>query len=150
VKGAKLLSSLGVAMLIYVASACGAGSDVRTAFQKFVSVQNAHDLASLKAMLLDSPDFLWISGGVAIWGRDAAMRQFAALYKGTWKLEPNMAGFKAQKLDDSVTAVFVPLTVTFAAPGKPSVKLKQLMSQIYMRIGGDWKLAKILPTPSAN
>jgi len=24
------------------------------------------------------------------------------------------------------------------------------MSQIYMRIGGDWKLAKILPTPSAN
>jgi hypothetical protein len=149
-RGMKLLLSPGIAMLICVASAFAAGPDVRTTFQKFVSAQNAHDLASLKPMLLDSPDFLWVAGGVAIWGRDAAMREFAALYKGTWKLEPNMAGFKSHNLDDSVVAVFVPITVTVAAAGKKGVKLKLLMSQIYMRVGNEWKLVKILSTPSTN
>lgn len=149
-KRMNLLLSLGMAVLLSAASAFAAEPDVRTTFQKFVSAQNTHDLASLKPLLLDSPDFLWISGGVAIWGRDAAMRQFAAFYKGTWKLEPNMSGFRAQKLDDSVTAVFVPVTITFALPGKPSKNLKLLMNQIYMRVGGDWKLARILPTPSAR
>jgi hypothetical protein len=136
-KGTKLLSIL--ALLISVASASAAGSDVRTAFQKFVTVQNAHDLASLKSILLDSPDFLWISAGTPIWGRDAALRQFAALYKGSWKLESDMAGFKAQQLGDGVAVVFVPVTITVGAPGKPKVKVKLLMSQIYARVGNDWK-----------
>jgi hypothetical protein len=146
----KLLLTFAIALLLWAAAASAAEADLRAAFQKYIAVQNAHDLAALKPLLLDSPDFLWISGGVAIWGRDAALRKFAALYKGTWKLQPNMAAFKEQQLGNDVVVIFVPVAITVAPPGKPSVRLKSLMSQIYFRAGGDWKVAKILPAPAGS
>jgi hypothetical protein len=41
-------------------------------FAKFVAAQNAHDLKAVGELLQDSPQFLWITRGVPIWGRDAA------------------------------------------------------------------------------
>jgi hypothetical protein len=149
-KGLKFIAGLCLASLLALEPAHAASPDLRPAFQEFVVVQNARDLTKLKLVLLDSPDFLWVSGGVAIWGRDAALRRFAELYKGTWKLEPNMAAYRSQQLAADVAEIFVPILITVGPAGKPATKLKVLMNLIYIHVGNDWKLAKILPAPAAG
>src|SRR5713226_1685920 len=59
--------------------------DIRATFDRFVVAQNAHDIKALESLLLKSPDFLWVTRGAPVWGSDAALKRFAALYEGTWR-----------------------------------------------------------------
>jgi hypothetical protein len=68
--------------------------DARATFDRFVAAQNAHDLKAVEALLLDSPQFLWITRGTPVWGRAEALKRFEALYAGTWHLEPESAAFR--------------------------------------------------------
>ena len=72
-------------VLLAVAGVARAGSEdeVKALFAKFVAAQNAHDLKAVGELLQDSPQFLWITRGTPIWGRDAALKHFEALYQGT-------------------------------------------------------------------
>jgi ketosteroid isomerase-like protein len=64
--------------------------EVRALFEKFVAAQNAHDIKAVGELLQDSPQFLWITRGTPIWGRDAALKRFETLYQGSWFLEPKI------------------------------------------------------------
>ena len=46
-------------------------SEVTAVFRKFMAAQNAHDIAIVGEIILDSPDFLWITEGTAVRGREA-------------------------------------------------------------------------------
>lgn len=94
--------------------------EARAVFEHFVAAQNAHDAAAVEGMLRASPEFLWITRGTAVWGSEAAMERFRALYKGTWHLEPEMAQFRAVALKDGVMQIFVPVLFTIGAPGQPA------------------------------
>jgi hypothetical protein len=72
----------------------GNEEDLKATFDQFIAAQNAHDLPALRDLLLDSPNFLWITRGSPIWGREAALKRFESLYQGTWKLSPEMAKLK--------------------------------------------------------
>jgi len=48
----------------------------RPIFERFVAAQNAHDEKEVSDLLIDTSDFLWITRGTAVWGRDAAMKRF--------------------------------------------------------------------------
>ena len=73
------------AVLIICAGSVQAGpeDEVKAQFSKFIAAQNAHDLKTVGDMLLDSPQFLWITRCAPIWGREAALKRFEALYQGT-------------------------------------------------------------------
>jgi hypothetical protein len=45
-------------------------------FAKSIAAQNAHDINAVGDILQDSPQFLWITRGVALSGRDAALKRF--------------------------------------------------------------------------
>jgi hypothetical protein len=66
--------------------------EVRAAFDRFVAAQNAHDIKEVESLLLSSADSLWITRGAPVWGSDAAIKRFAALYEGTWRLDPETPG----------------------------------------------------------
>jgi ketosteroid isomerase-like protein len=66
----------------------GTKDGVKAQFSRFVAAQNAHDLKAVGDMLLDGPQFLWITRGEPVWGREAALKRFEALYQGTWSLDP--------------------------------------------------------------
>jgi hypothetical protein len=55
------------AVLMICAGSVQAGpeDEVKAQFSKFVAAQNAHDLKAVGDMLLDSPQFLWITRGVS-------------------------------------------------------------------------------------
>ncbi len=150
-------AALGLAALATVsaggrgapAQTTSAGSaEARTLFERFVAAQNAHDAAAVEALLWDSPDFLWITRGQAIWGRTAAMERFRALYAGTWRLEPDMAQFRAVALGPGAAQLFVPVLFTIGAAGQPGQPARFLMNQTLRREGdGAWRVASILPIP---
>jgi hypothetical protein len=121
--------------------------EVRALFERFVSAQNAHDSAAVEAMLWNSPNFLWITRGVAIWGREAAMERFRTLNRGTWRLEPEMAQFRAISLSAETAQLFVPVLFTIGAAGQPAQPARFLMNQTLRREGNVWSIASILPIP---
>jgi hypothetical protein len=116
-------------------------------FERFVAAQNAHDPAAVEALLWNSPDFLWITRGVAVWGREAAMERFRALYRGTWRLEPDMAQFRAVTLGIGTAQLFVPVLFTIGPAGQPAQPTRFLLNQTLRREGDAWLIASILPIP---
>jgi hypothetical protein len=86
-------------------------------FERFVMVQNAHDANAVRDLLLDSPNFLWLSRGTTIWGRDAAMKRFETFYQGTWRLSPDSSSLKIIILGDSAAQLYAPIMFATGAPG---------------------------------
>jgi len=88
-----------VALSVLIRPLAAAPEDeVRAAFERFVAAQNEHDAKAVESLLLDSPNFLWITRGTPVWGADAAMKRFATLYQGTWRLDPDAASLKVMML----------------------------------------------------
>jgi ketosteroid isomerase-like protein len=123
--------------------------EVRATFDRFVAAQNAHDTKALESLLLNSPDFLWITRGAPIWGADAASKRFVALYQGTWRLEPEPSGFKVIMMGDSVAQLYVPILFTIGTPGQPPQQTKFLMNQVLVKTPTGWRVSSILPIPAA-
>lgn len=121
--------------------------EVRATFDRFVRAQNDHDLKAVEALLADSPDFLWITRGTAVWGRAEALSRFEVLYKGTWRLDPEEKAFRVVLAQGGVAQVFVPVTFAIGAPGQPAQTTRFLMNQTLVKTGTGWKVASILPIP---
>ena len=121
--------------------------EVRAVFDQFVKAQNSHDLQAVRELLLDSPNFLWVTRGAPIWGRDAALKRFEMLYQGTWKLSPDMANLKAVLLSDTTAQVHVPITFNIGAPGQPAPDAPFLMNQTLVKTAAGWRIANVLPIP---
>src|SRR6516164_259521 len=103
-----IFSMLILAMALSIGNAfAGTDNDVKAAFDRFVAAQNAHDISAVRDLLWDSPNFLWVTRGTPIWGRDAALKRFETLYQGTWKLSPDTSNFKVITLTDTSAQLFV-------------------------------------------
>ena len=121
--------------------------EVRATFERFVAAQNAHDVAAVRVLLVDSPTFLWISRGNAIWGNEAALKRFESLYQGTWKLSPDISGLKVLMLGETSAQVFVPIMFSIGPSGQPASDSLFLMNQTLVKNASGWRIASILPIP---
>lgn len=122
--------------------------ELRDAFNGFVAAQNAHDLRAVEGTLLPSMNFLWITRGTPIWGTDAALKRFAALYQGTWRLDPEIETLKIMMIGDNAAQLFVPITFTIGTGGQPAQTVRFLMNQILVKTPQDWRVSSILPIPA--
>jgi hypothetical protein len=98
-------------------------------------------------ILLNSPQFLWITRNTAVWGRDAALKRFEENYKGTWLLEAKFDEVKVTELSPGAAQLFVPAVFTIAPAGQTAQPRNFLLTQIYVRTIDGWRLATILPFP---
>jgi ketosteroid isomerase-like protein len=116
-----ILAMLAVVLTLSTGYAVAAADDeVKATFDRFVAAQNAHDVSAVRDLLLDSPNFLWVTRGAPIWGRDAALKRFETLYQGTWKLSPDTLNLRVVVLSDTTAQLFVPITFNSAPPGQPA------------------------------
>lgn len=122
--------------------------EVRQTFDRFVAAQNAHDVKAVEGLLLDSADFLWITRGTPVWGREAALKRFEALYKGTWQLAPEAGAVKVVMLGDGAAQLFVPISFSIGAPGQTPQTTRFLMNQVVVKTPAGWKVSAILPIPA--
>jgi ketosteroid isomerase-like protein len=121
--------------------------EVRSTFDRFVAAQNAHDLKAVESLLLGSPDFLWVTRGAPVWGQDAALKRFATLYEGTWRLDPEPASLKVIMIGEDVAQVYVQMMFTIGAASQPSQQVKFLMNQVLVKTQSGWRVSSILPIP---
>jgi uncharacterized protein (TIGR02246 family) len=145
------MPSIAVSLLLLsLSGAARAGSEdeVRSLFAKFVAAQNAHDLKAVGELLQDSPQFLWITRGTAVWGRDAALKRFEALYQGTWSLDPKMDELKVSELQPGVVQLYVPMTFMISPAGQTAQPTRFLMNQVVVKTADGWKVSSILPIPA--
>jgi uncharacterized protein (TIGR02246 family) len=126
----------------------GSQDEVKALFAKFVAAQNAHDLKAVGELLQDSPLFVWITRGVPIWGRDAALKRFEGLYQGTWSLDPKMDELKVIELQPGVAQVYVPVMFMISPAGQAAQPARFLMNQVVVKTADGWKVASILPIPA--
>jgi Domain of unknown function (DUF4440) len=122
--------------------------EVRAAFDQFVRAQNTHDVRALSDLLVDSPQFIWITRGAAVWGRDAALQRFAALYEGSWRLDPELASLRVVPMSDDVAQLCVPVEFTTGAPGQPPAHPRFLVNLILVKHSRAWLVKSILPIPA--
>ena len=124
--------AISLVLLTVAGTSARAGSEdkVKALFAKFVVAQNAHDLKAVGELLQDSPLFLWITRGVPIWGRDAALKRFEGLYQGTWSLDPKMDELKVIELQPGVAQVYVPITFILSPAGQAAQPARFLMNQL--------------------
>ena len=143
-----ILAMLAVVFTLPTGYALAAPDDeVKVTFDRFVSAQNAHDVSAVRDLLLDSPNFLWVTRGAPIWGRDAALKRFETLYQGTWKLSPDTLNLKVLVSSDTTAQLFVPITFNSAPPGQPAPDAPFLMNQTLVKTAAGWRIASILPIP---
>ena len=148
---ASLAALIGLALLLGAMArhpALAASEDeVRATFERFVAAQNAHDEKALAGLLLDSPDFLWITRGTAVWGHDPAMKRFAGLFQATWQLAPDPSGLKVTMIGEGVAQLFVPIVFTIGNAGQPAQTTTFLMNQVLRKTADGWKVSSVLPIP---
>ena len=130
----------------FVASAASE-DDVRATFDQFVKAQNSHDIVGVRDLLLDSPNFLWVTRGAPLWGREAALKRFESLYQGTWKLSPDMPNLKTVLVSETTAQLYVPITFNIGAAGQPAPDTTFLMNQTLVKTSAGWRIANILPIP---
>ena len=136
---------LGSLLTVLPATAQAPADEVRATFTKFVDAQNAHDIKAVGSLLLDSPNFLWITRGTPVWGRSDSLKRFEGLYTGTWHLEPDYKEFRVVFAQQSVAQIYIPIVFTIGAAGQPAQETKFLMNQTLVRSESGWKVASILP-----
>ncbi len=139
------ISTLMVMTLAGAARASSEEDEIKALFTKFVEAQNAHDLKAVGNLLQDSPNFLWITRGTPIWGRDAALRRFEALYQGTWSLDAKTDELRVIELQPGVAQIYVPIIFMIAPAGQTALSARFLMNQVVVKTADGWKVASILP-----
>ncbi|HJU82980.1 MAG TPA: nuclear transport factor 2 family protein [Holophagaceae bacterium] len=140
---------LSAALAIAPLAAQTPDTELRAVFDRFVAAQNAHDLVAVEGLLADSPSFLWITKGTVVTTRAEALKRFEALYKGTWRLDPDMAQFRVVASDHGMAQLFVPVTFTIGAPGQAAQKTRFLMNQVLLKGPGGWRITGLLPIPAS-
>ncbi len=139
-------AALTVVLMVCAGSVrAGTEDEVKAQFSKFVAAQNAHDLKAVGDMLLDSPHFLWITRGAPIWGREAALKRFEALYQGTWSLDPKTDELKVIEVQPGVAQLYVPITFMIAPAGQTAQPMRFLMNQVLVKRPEGWKVSSVLP-----
>ena len=121
--------------------------DVRSVFDRFITAQNAHDISAVGNLLWNSPNFLWVTRGTPIWGRDAALRRFETLFQGTWRLSPDTSNLKVVFLTDTSAQLFVPVMFNIGAQGQSAPDAPFLLNQTFLKTAEGWRIASILPIP---
>ncbi len=121
--------------------------EVRETFRRFVAAQNAHDLQTVGQLLLDSPDFLWITRGIPIWGYSKAIARFHDLFAGTWQLAPDTSALRLLHVREGVVQIFVPVQFTIGPPGQTPQGSQFFLNQVLVKTDTGWRIRSILPIP---
>ena len=119
--------------------------EVRAVFDRYVAIQNAHDLRSMRNLFVDSPDFLWISRGKPIWGREAALKELEERYKGTWHLEVEGKELRVISVSRRVAHVYATTQLTAGDAGAKPARTRAYINLVMVKKPEGWQIASVLP-----
>lgn len=115
--------------------------DIRVLYETFVAAQNAHDIDAVRAVLSESPDFLWITDGRPVWGREEMLTRMASFQNAEiWQVEPEYDASRVIVLDDDTAVFHVPLVLVIGSKVDPA-RLKWLVEVLCQKEPAGWRIA---------
>ncbi|HEY7674632.1 MAG TPA: SgcJ/EcaC family oxidoreductase [Burkholderiales bacterium] len=132
-------------LLVASAHAATMEDEVRAVFDKYIAAQNAHDLKTVRTLLLESPDLLWISQGRPLWGRDAALKGLEDRYRGTWHIDVDRKEFRVVSVSRRVAQVYAQTQLTMGDPGVEPARNRVYINLVMVKKPEGWRIASILP-----
>ena len=132
----------------FVAQSAGATvpDDILALYQRFYTAQNAHDLKAVAQNLWDSPDFLWVSDGKSIWGRDKTLQRMSNFQSADiWRVEPNLTKARVVEVNDGTAYLHLTLDLVIGAKDKPD-RFPFLVSMLCARTNEGWKITALFTT----
>lgn len=119
----------------------------RDLYGRFVAAQNAHDFAAVRATLLDSPRFLWVTNGLTVWGPDAAIARMQGFHANEiWRIDPDWARARTASVTPDTALLHVPLVLTVGRIAAPD-RYRILVTAVCARgADGAWRIAALLTT----
>jgi uncharacterized protein (TIGR02246 family) len=135
---------LGMSLAV-IAHGATMEDEVRAVFDKYIVAQNAHDLKTVRNLLLESPDVLWISQGRPLWGRDAALKSLEERYRGTWHIDVDRKEFRVLSVSRRVAQVYAQTQLTVGDPGVEPARNRVYINLVMVKKPEGWRIASILP-----
>lgn len=139
-------------LLLLALLAPGAGradtaEEVRALYERFAAAQNAHDLAAVRPLFLDSPRFLWVSDGTSFWGREEALARMAGFQKSeVWRVTPDLDRAVVVELAAGSALLHLSLALEFGPRDPGPERYRFLVSLLAVRTGEGWRIAALLTT----
>ena len=59
-------------------------------------------------------------------------KRFAALYEGTWRLEPDSSGLKLRMIGEGGAQIYVPIVFTIGTPGQPVLRVNPISAMAWI------------------
>ena len=88
--------------------------------KKFAGAQNARDLATVRSLFSDSPDFLWVSDGRPVWGADAAVARMSGFQKSAvWRVVPALDKARTIMLSNDAGFLHLSLVLVIGSADAP-------------------------------
>lgn len=121
-------------------------SEVMSLYDRFSEAQNRRDLEAVKAVLLDSPDFLWVSDGKSIWGRDALVERMGRFQSlEVWRVEPIRERARIVEVAPGIAYLHMPLDLHLGSKAAPTVT-RFLVSVLCQQTAKGWRIAALFTT----
>lgn len=116
-------------------------NDIRDLYETFVAAQNAHDIDGVRAVLSESEDFLWISDGRPVWGREEMLSRMAGFQNAeVWQVEPEYDASRVIVLDDDTAVFHIPLVLVIGTQADPA-RLRWLVEVLCQKEPAGWRIA---------
>jgi ketosteroid isomerase-like protein len=129
-----------------IAARADVRGDVLSLYGKFAAAQNARDLKAVTALLLDSPDFLWVSDGKSVWGRDALIERMGRFQTlEVWRVEPLLDRARVVEVAPSAAYLHMPLDLHLGSKADASVT-RFLVSILCRKTDAGWRIAALFTT----
>ena len=138
-----LLAGIGTASC---ARADPAG-EARRLYDEFVVAENTSDFARLRTVLWDSPQFLWVTNGLSIWDRDAAIARMSAYHTAEiWHIEADTAHAAVVELNPQTAYLHVRLELTIGSKAQGPDHYRFLVSALCVETPVGWRIAALFTT----
>ena len=109
------------------------GGELVDTYKRFVTAQNANDLATVRELFTETPRFLWVSDGQSVWGRDAAIERMGLFRQSeVWQVTPDLDSAVTVTLDERTAYLHLSLVLAIGAKSGPD-QLPFLVSLLGIR-----------------
>lgn len=127
--------------------AASPAEEARRLYAEFVAGQNGHDFERVKSTLLDSPRFLWVTNGLSIWGRDAAVARMAEYHKAeVWRITPEEDRAAAVEVAPDAAFLHLPLELEIGSRAEGPERFRFLVSALCVATPAGWRFAALFTT----
>jgi hypothetical protein len=141
-----IATALLIACAAVIPARAGPAEEVQALYGRFLAAQNARDLARVRAVLWDSPQFLWVSDGMSVWGADALVRRMIGFQEApVWHVDPDLAQAMLVEVGEKAAYLHLPLVLTIGSETKPD-RLRFLVSVLGVDTVQGWRIAALFTT----